>query len=82
MATGQARHRIFCICAFIWRPTREGLLNPTKPTQNYYFFFGNFFQIKKKSVIEYSFEIFIFHILEKFRPKPLKLKCGIITGLG
>jgi hypothetical protein len=41
MVTRQAVE-LFCIPAFIWRPTRGGLLNLAKPAQKL-LFFGDFF---------------------------------------
>jgi hypothetical protein len=55
----------FCIPAFIWRPTGEGLLNLAKPAQILYFF-GDLFQIFKESVTGYSFEILFFAFWRNF----------------
>jgi hypothetical protein len=59
---------LFCIPAFIWRPTRGGLLNLAKPAQKLlsFLFFAIFFQIFKESVTECSLEIFIFRIWRNF----------------
>ncbi len=47
----------FCIPTFIWLPTGGGLLNLVKPAQNLYFFW-QFFQNFKESVIEYIYSHF------------------------
>jgi hypothetical protein len=39
----EMQYNFFCIPAFIWQPTRGGLLNLPKPAQNLYFI-GDSFQ--------------------------------------
>jgi len=67
MATGQARQGsiIFLYSCFYLVTHNRRASKSGKTNLKLLLFFGNFFQIFKESMIEYSFEVFIFRILAK-----------------